>query len=62
MVKIKTATSLYHTQLGNINVGGIVTVTEEIADMLVKNGMAVIVEEVEKVAEPTKKKATKKGE
>lgn len=56
-------TSLYHSKLGNVNVGKILHVDEEIAESLVKSKMAVITETEQEVPTATvKRKTAKKGE
>lgn len=63
MVNIKMTTSLYHSKIGNVNIGQTLNVDSEVADMLVKNNMAKIIEQKEKeVTVPTKKKTAKKGD
>ena len=64
MVEIKATTSLYHAQLGNVNVGNILSVDEKVAEMLIKGNMAKTTSELGvTLEEPVKKKkVSKKGE
>ena len=61
MKKIKMTTSLYHAELGVLNVGQEFTLDKNLADSFLEKGIAILIEEI-KVEVPKEKRSKKKEE